>query len=289
MNSVIIKTKNNHHISVVEFIAPKKPKAAVIIASATGVKQTLYLKFSEFLRQQNFTVYTFDYAGIGASKHQSLKKFNTSASSWATNDLEAVISHVKQNNKDTKLIILGHSIGGQLIGLAPSSKFADGILLVAAQTGYWKFWKGFSRLKMYLTWHLLIPVLTPLVGYFPGKRLGASEDLPKDMALEWKKWCCSKNYLFDHIPEAKQKYETITCPIKSFSAEDDNYAPKATVDWLTNKYSNASIERKHLTPKSLKLKNIGHFGFFRSKNKVPIWNQFLEEIIELSNPKTIAK
>ena len=282
MNKLLIKTAKNHTISVTEFICSEKPKSSILICSATGVKQELYQKFSDFLRQKNFNVYTFDYTGIGSSRLESLKSLKTTASSWATNDLETAINHVKHNNRNTGLIIIGHSIGGQLIGLAPSSKLADGILLVAAQTGYWKFWKGFNKLKMYLTWHFLIPILTSILGYFPGKKIGSSEDLPKNMALEWKKWCCSKNYLFDHHLNASQKYEEIHCPIVSFSAEDDNYAPKTTVDWLTDKYKNALTERKHLIPKELGIKSIGHFGFFRSKNKIPIWVTFLNEIEKLS-------
>ncbi len=283
MNTLNIPTKLSHTIAAREFVS-QTPKAVIIIASATGVKQTLYQKFAEFLRQHDFTVYTFDYAGIGASKKESLKKFNTTASSWGNNDLESIITYAKKNNKDAKLILIGHSIGGQLIGLAPSSKLANGILLVAAQTGYWKFWKGFNKLKMFATWYFLIPSLTSLFGYFPGKKIGASEDLPKDVALEWRKWCCSKNYFFDHIKKAEQMYQAIHCRITSFSCEDDNYAPKVTVDWLTEKYANANIKRRHLLAKNLKLKKIGHFGFFRSSNKDAIWPIFLTEIQEIMKP-----
>ena len=31
---------------------------------------------------------------------------------------------------------------------------------------------------MYRQWHLILPLLTPLFGYFPAKRLGLMEDLP---------------------------------------------------------------------------------------------------------------
>ncbi len=278
MNKTTINTTEGHPISVSEFVGSSSAKASVLIASATGVKKEYYQKFAEFLSGENFNVYTFDYAGIGGSRQGSIKKNKASASSWAQNDLDAAIKHVKGIHSDTKLILMGHSIGGQLIGLAPSSQLADAIILVAAQTGYWRFWKGFNKIKMYATWHFLIPLLTKLFGYFPGKKLGLSEDLPKNMALEWRKWCRSTNYLFDHHAHAIQKYESIHCPIISFSAEDDDFAPRTTVDWLTEKYSKAAVQRKHLIPSELGVKNIGHFGFFRSKYKTPIWNLFLTEI-----------
>lgn len=278
MNKISINTAEGHPISVSEFVCSAPAKASILIASATGVKKEYYQKFAEFLSRENFNVYTFDYEGIGESRQEPIKKNTASASSWTLNDLDAAIKHIKGIHSDTKLILIGHSIGGQLIGLAPSSRLADAIILVAAQTGYWRFWKGFNKIKMYATWHFLIPTLTTLFGYFPGKKLGLSEDLPKNMALEWRKWCRSKNYLFDHYRYAKQKYESIHCPIISFSAEDDDFAPRATVDWLTEKYSKATLQRKHLIPSELGVKNIGHFGFFRSKYQTPIWDLFLTEI-----------
>lgn len=283
MHKLFIKSTEAHAIAITEFVSLGRSKCTVIISSATGVKQEYYYKFSEFLRQNNVNVYTFDYTGIGNTKPVNLTKIPASASSWAICDLETVIKYVRNINSPAKLILLGHSIGGQLIGLTPSGRYADGILLVASQSGYWGFWKGSDKVKMYAIWHFLIPVLSVLFGYFPGKKLGLSEDLPKNMALEWRKWCCSKNYLFDHHPDATQKYETIHCPIVSFSAEDDHFAAKITVDWLTDKYANAQTKRKHLFPAALGLEKIGHFGFFKRKYQTSIWNIFLSEIEKLAN------
>lgn len=36
-----------------------------------------------------------------------------------------------------------------------------------------------------LKWHLAMPVLAGLSGWFPGRRLGWFEDLPQSVALEW--------------------------------------------------------------------------------------------------------
>jgi len=45
-----------------------------------------------------------------------------------------------------------------LIGITSANKLIDGILLIAAQTGYWKFWKGAEKLKMLMVWYFLVPV-----------------------------------------------------------------------------------------------------------------------------------
>lgn len=287
MNHIFIPTPVGHEICVTEFLPNNRPKAVIVLASAVGVKQTLYFKFSEYLKSHGFAVYTFDYAGIGYSRKAPLNGLDISASQWGANDLECVIQHAKRKNAAAELLIIGHSIGGQLIGLAPSNVLANGILLVAAQSGYWRLWKGAAKARMFMTWYLLVPVLTYIFGYFPGKKIGSSEDLPKQMVLEWRNWCCSPNYLFDHIPTADQGFKAIECPIYSYSSRDDGYAPKVAVDWLTSKYENAKTTRKHLVSEDSEAPVIGHFSFFKSDNESRIWSLFLRDLANMvsGNPE----
>ena len=46
---------------------------AVMIMAATGVPQEYYAKFAAFLAERGFTVLTFDYRGIGRSRHAPLR------------------------------------------------------------------------------------------------------------------------------------------------------------------------------------------------------------------------
>ena len=104
----------------------------VIIASATGVVKEFYGHFANYLYENGVSVVTFDYGGIGKSKPISLREFRTSARHWATNDLESVILHVKEEYPDYPLVLLGHSLGGQLTGLTATSLLASKIILVVS-------------------------------------------------------------------------------------------------------------------------------------------------------------
>ena len=281
MKEFNLETPLGHFLSVSVFEPKERAKAAIMICSATGVKQSLYYKFAQFLAAQDYVVYTFDYAGIGQSKPDSLKRFNTSASQWANNDIESVLKMLKTKHTDIPLLALGHSIGGQLLGITPSNNQLDGVILVAAQMGYWKMWKGVQKYSMALLWYVLMPLSIKFKGYFPGRLLGSSEDLPKDMALEWRSWCMSPNYLFDKVEGADKKYQGVTVPLYSISAEDDKFAPQNVVNWISQRYQNAKVTRIHLLPKELNLKSIGHFGYFRSHKKV-VWHQLLTIIKKLS-------
>ena len=253
-------------------------QAVLIIASATGVKQGFYKKFAAFIASCGVTVITFDYQGIGRSLNTHVSKHTNTISDWGEKDLEAVIQYAAKRYPGLRLTILGHSVGGQLAGLAPSSTMASKIILVAAQSGYWNFWKGSSKLKMWVNWHVLFPVLTNLFGYMPSKKFSGMENLPGNVARQWSLWGRNPDYLFAYVDEGKQYFARINCPISSFSIEDDAYAPVEAVAWLTRRYTTSEKKMIQLQPADFGVKRIGHFGIFSGRFENNLWPLLLEEI-----------
>lgn len=252
----------------------------VIICSATGVKQSYYESFATWLSAHGYTAITFDYQGIGDSLKKPIKQVNATAKDYGDRDIPSVILYVMQELNPQHIFLMGHSIGGQLIGLSVLPPVVKGILLVAAQSGYWKFWDKKAQLRMWLTWHVMMPGLTKLFGYFPGKNFNM-ENLPKGVALEWAKWCRSPNYLFDHLTQASKSFANIKLPIVSYSFSDDDYAPKSAVDWLSSQYKNSAVVRKHIRPQELQLERIGHFGIFKDKCANTLWVDFIREMEQI--------
>jgi predicted alpha/beta hydrolase len=272
-----IQTTKGHCVSATVYEA--EVHTVLIIASATGVKQEFYKKFAEYISSHGTTVITFDYYGIGASLSQPIKNISVTAAEWGSNDLEAVIQWTHNYYPGANIIVLGHSIGGQLIGLAPSATLLKRIVLVAAQSGYWKYWPGIRKYQMWANWNLLFPVLTRVVGYMPSKKFSGMEHLPKGVALQWGKWCSSVNYLFDDIPAAKLCYHKITAPVVAISIENDPFAPKKAVDWLTEKYNSQVFKSLHLRPYYYGVKEIGHFAIFKEKFEPTIWELLKNELV----------
>lgn len=283
MNAIKIDTPLQYSIAVTEFLSDNPNANCVIIASATGVKQNYYHNFSKFLSHNNYSVFTFDYGGIGDSKPESLKKFSTTATNWAQNDFESVVQYVKSKNPDSKIFIITHSIGGQLIGLVPSNNLFDGVIMAVSQSGSWIHWKGFERLKMQFLWYVTIPLFCRIFNYLPSSHFTRMEDLPKEMALEWAKWCKKPNYHFDCIDNVKEHYDKIKCKIISYSIDNDFYATVPAVNWIASQFKNAEVTRTHLKAEDFGVKDIGHFGFFKNRFKDSIWNVFLEDLRKFEN------
>ena len=273
-----IQTGLNRRISVSKFQPKLSNNKSIVISSATGVLQRYYSKFALHFAALGYTIFTFDYSGIGDSDATNLKKNTCNLNDWAM-DQSKVLAFANTQTPQHHLTLITHSIGGQLIGLNPNITLVDSIIMVCSQSGYWKLFDGFSRFKMYTFWHVLIPVLTPVFGYFPAKHLGLFENIPKQVVYQWRKWGMHPDYFLSEFDDSDLHFKDITCNVVSISFPEDPFASKTSVDWLTNRFSKATVNRQHIIPEDINVDTIGHFGFFKASFKNPLWT-FTKQWIE---------
>jgi predicted alpha/beta hydrolase len=275
-----IHASDGYSLSVTGFL-PKKPNGTVVlINSATGVKQEYYSDFADFLTEQGCRVFTYDYRGIGHSRPATLKGFKASMHEWGTLDYHSVLKHLFLTYTDSRFIVVGHSVGGQIVGMSPLSENIDQIIAVGAQVPYYKsFGGGVNRLKLVTFWYLLIPVLTRIFGYFPGSALRLFEDLPAGVALQWARWAKNRNYLFEELPFMKQRFRSLQQQALMISFTDDEYAPKMAVDNLMRRcFVNLKWDQWTIAPKQIHQQKIGHFGFFKRKTGYQLWDHAMQWI-----------
>ena len=162
-------------------VAP--PLGTVIINPATGVLARYYHRYAAYLAAHGFAVLTYDYRGIGLSRPARLRGSGIRWRDWGERDFEAVVAFAHARDPHGSIAVVGHSIGGFLIGFAPSATRIDRVLTVGAQYAYWRDYAVARRRRLVLCWHVVMPALTRVFGYFPGKRLGWLEDLPAGVAM----------------------------------------------------------------------------------------------------------
>jgi len=59
-------------------------------------------------------------------------------SDWAALDVTAAVAWMRERYKALPLNYVGHSFGGQALGLLPNNTEISRALFIAAQAGYWK-------------------------------------------------------------------------------------------------------------------------------------------------------
>lgn len=242
----------------------------VLVNAATGVPRQFYRNFACYVRDHGWTAVTYDYRGIGGSAPPSLRGFTARMRDWALIDMPAVIDWVSARYQPRRLFAVGHSFGGQGIGLIEQPGRIAAMVGVSAQSGYWGVQGGAEKYRAWLAVTVMIPVLTRLFGYFPWSSFAAGEDLPGGVALEWARWCRDRDYLLGDDTLPLERYDDFAAPILAYSIEDDDWGTARAVDDMMRAYRD--VTRRHLVPANYGLSRVGHMGFFRRGSEA-IWDE----------------
>ena len=248
---------------------PDAPKALVLICSATGLRQQFYWKFAEWMTTQGYGVLTFDYRGIGASLNgQSVRDSSARKQDWGQLDMPAALDYLDRRFPDMPIYLVGHSAGGQLIGLMPNHDRLERIVTVGASSGY--LYNLALRVRLFAAFLLkvYIPITAKLLGYTPTRWIGWGEDLPAQVALQWAAWCTRPGYVLNALGSdvPLNFFGQIKGPILWLTATDDPIATPENVDDMLRLYENASVTRRLIRPREYGLKRIAHVDFFRTRN-----------------------
>src|SRR5690606_11851647 len=214
------------------YLPRRTRRAAVLISSATAVPRKIYRGFASHLAGRGAVVLTFDYRGVGDSRPKSLVGFKASMADWAAFDMTGAVAWMRQRYGEWPLGFVGHSFGGQGLGLLPNNAEIARALLVAAQAGYWRLMTPPESYRVYAFMNFVGAPLARMLGYAPGF-MGIGEDLPRGVFLQWTAWVRSKNYMFDDpdLP-ALANFASFRGAMRAYTFTDDPWAPPAAVEQL---------------------------------------------------------
>ena len=259
--------------------AASGPEAAgsVIINPATGVLARYYHYYARFLAAHGFDVLTYDYRGIGLSRPAQLRGCGYHWREWGEKDFDAALRFM-DGRADQPLTVVGHSIGGFLPGLSRHAGRIDRMLTMGAQYAYWRDYAPAQRVRLLLKWHVAMPVLTVLFGYFPGKRLGWLEDLPAGVAHEWsfRRARMETSHPAAERDEVLARFSAVTAPILAVAMSDDELGTVPAIRRTLAYYRNADITEVHLQPTDLGFEAIGHFSLFHARHAEGFWRDSVQ-------------
>lgn len=275
-----VSTTDGAWVQATFFQSKQEPKAAVLVVPAMGVRQDFYATFAKWLANQGYLVATFDYSGTGLSKRCDLRESHADIFHWAQIDCDAMIGAIQERAKGLPIYWLGHSLGGQILGLLPNWGRIAKAVTIATGSGYWKENTPSIKWKAWWLWFVVVPLTTRAFGYFPGKRLRKVGDLPRGVMDQWCRWCRDPEYVVGAEGRAvRERFSEVTIPIASLSFTDDEMMSVRNVESMHQCYSSSPRVMKRISPQEIGVKRIGHFGFFRPNVEESLWrNQLLPEL-----------
>ena len=261
---------------------PDTARPIVIINAATSVRCRYYSRFADFLHAHGFDVITYDYRGIGESRPASLRGFEAGWIDWGRLDFEAALQYAMTSFPEQPIHVVAHSVGGFLIGMAASSHRIARVFTMGAQYAHWRDYAAHKRARMYLRWHVVMPALTALLGYFPGARLGWLEDTPRGVVRDWTAPQPRFEDFWRHTlsdaerRELLDRFGALRGETLAVSLADDEFGTVAAIRRLLAYYRNSPRTHLHLAPEDIGESSVGHFAFFHSRFEPSLWRIALE-------------
>src|SRR5690242_17733263 len=132
------RAADGYELAVTRFPAAGEPWATMCIAAAMGVKRDFYAPIAQFFAENGIHALTFDYRGIGGSRRGDLAKLDADVGTWIEKDLAAMLVEARNPDPYLPLLYVGHSLGGQVIGIAPGSEAVRAVVTANAGSGYYR-------------------------------------------------------------------------------------------------------------------------------------------------------
>lgn len=281
----LVRAADGTALQATWYLPKTKPERVLLINSATGALQALYRHFACWLAERGVAALTYDYRGIGVAHDPALlRNKELSFADWGTLDYAAMLAEANRCFPDTPLTVLGHSIGGMIVGFAPLLPL-ERLVTIGAQTCFWRDWR-ISHIPLFLSqWALIMPMATRLAGYFPGSKLGYPCDLPAGIAYQWSRGCFTPDFTLDARPHSRDArdarpwaalFAQFSAPIVAISFDDDAIGTPRAVDRLLKHFSSAPVKRVRWSAQDFGLRKVGHFGFAGRHGAAQIWPAILQ-------------
>jgi predicted alpha/beta hydrolase len=278
--SVRFSTEDGFSLGGMWFVptgSPAKISTVVVITCGAGIPAKYYYRFARFLAERGAAVLTYDYRGIGASREGSLRELKAGMEHWAGFDFAAALAEARTTYSHLPLSAIAHSVGTLFVGAAPDAARLTKIVFLGPHTGYWRDYAAKWRWALFLVWHIFMPAVTKLFGYFPGRLFRLGEDLPYQVALDWaarrQPQLVATSEDASRFTRLLSRFPETHANTLVLSISDDAFAPPTAASRLLSMYPNIVTIHETVTPASLGRRRLGHFGFLRRASGEYFWRR----------------
>jgi predicted alpha/beta hydrolase len=273
---------DGYSLTATRFVPSSSNGRSVLIVSEVGIRQDFYHQFASFLSLQGYTVYTFDFRGIGLSSIKNIRHQKATLKDLAALDLDAMLSYVMSSHPSDRLIIASHGISNLLVGMSRLSKKADALLMIGATVPFaGNISDGWIRMKMKFISQIVLPISTMVMGYYPGW-LSNRENLPKKLALQLSRWYRTKDAVTEETVKSENSFSSLDQRALLVNFTDNYYS---SPEEFKTFYPSIRFDEWSFTPEQVLQKKMGHAGFFNKQIQNVVWSEVIQWFTQNLNIK----
>ena len=260
---VEVETGDGHRFELID-VAPPSPARTMLLLPGMGISARHYIAFAKCLAGRGTRVFIHEWRGNGSSSLRAGKGRDWGYRELIELDLEAAQRAVA-GRAGSPVWLGGHSLGSQLACLAAARapEFAAGLVLIAGGAPFAKVFNWRMRLLLAVVYRAF-PLLSGLVGHFPGKRMGFAGTEAHGVMADWARTGRTGRYDLDTLDFAAEAgLGRLKMPVLTVRMEADGWVPPASLEWLLAKLPGCRIERQIITAEA-QGRRADHFGWLEA-------------------------
>jgi predicted alpha/beta hydrolase len=274
----VLRARDGRELAAHWLLTGVPRRGVVVMNGATGFPQTFYFKLAGYLTERGYDVLVYDYRGMGASAPRDLSTEPARMSDWGLLDMPAALQAAADRAEGLPVATLGHSIGGQFVGLLRNHELACAHIQIATSVGYWRWENAPFKYLAWWFWRVHGPVVLALKGYVPTGGGWTGLPLPRGVYAEWRRWCLRPDHFGPDLETylADNVFAEIRAPMLTVGFTDDPIATPRTVERINRFFPNAQRESRWYSPHEAGSRRIGHDGFFSSRHRDTLWKPVID-------------
>jgi predicted alpha/beta hydrolase len=231
----------------------------VLCLPAMGVRSGYYELLADALADEGFTAVLADLRGSGSSSVRAGRRVSFGYSDILELELPGIVDAVCRELGVDQVVVLGHSLGGQLgLMYAATSTRVSRVVLVASGSAWYRKVPGLGSVGRFLGLQLLFGT-TLLWGHLPEWFPFAGREARR-LVLDWGHESMTGRY---RVTRSDVDYEKAlaesTVPALFVIFPGDGFVPRPNVEHLAAKLRTAAVAWREIPPAEFGLSRSHHF------------------------------
>jgi|GEM_PF-1032539 len=255
------------------YAPPGDAKAVVLLTPAMGATKRAYRHVASHLSEAAYAVVVLDPRGTGCSGRPPSRAVDFGIREYLHRDWPAAHALIRHRYPSQKLVLLGHSLGGQLnsayAGLHPRN--VDGVVNLCS---IWLHFRQLGKLHRQLgglAFYVLMRLSAEVLGYAPGDKIGWGARFSRQHIRDWSNWGLWGRYRY-RGGDVAAALARVSAPTLAISFTDDRLlGPVQACRRFCRAMPNAPLTHWHLEPEELGKRQVGHFGALSGAE--PLWQR----------------
>lgn len=282
--AISLVTEDGVRLQLQHYRASLNNSAAILITPAMGAHAHAYRHIAAAFAERGHAVMVLDPRGSGESDGRPSRDVDFGVYEFLKYDWSAAVNELERQYPQQKLVLLGHSFGGQLncayAGMNPGRIYAV-INLCSSWLHFRSFGPAYQQVATAMFYGLM-RLSAEVLGYAPGDKLGWGARFARTHIRDWSRWGLTGRYRYHNGGDLADALGALTAPVFAVSFTDDaRLGPAAACDDFCRRLYRARITRRDFDPDEVGKSSVGHFGALKD---APIfWNIVDGWISEISS------